>query len=56
MSAQIIPFPNRLVRIPQKTEYQVQFERVVDLLRVRAGCSMEKASAALTQAILFNKP
>lgn len=52
MTAQILAFPNRCSTPPPKTGYQIQFERVAELLCRRSGCSIEKARAALTQAII----
>lgn len=55
MSAKIIQFPKTLAEAPPKTERQKCFDRIVELLMVRAErrgqpCTEEKAHAALTSA------
>ncbi|WP_447585853.1 hypothetical protein [Pseudoxanthomonas mexicana] len=55
MSANIILFPKSCSVPPPKTERQIRHERMAELLSKRAGCSIEKARAALTQAILSTK-
>lgn len=57
MSAQIIPFPGGCTVPPPKTKKQIRHERIAELLVNRAkreglDCSIEKARAALTQALL----